>query len=224
VFWWPPAARGHRVAPELGAAAGSVAGDSLSSGSPSDGSRSDGSRSDSSRSGGSRSGAAGSGSDQPSPDSSSAGSGSGQGGLVGRRPNRASPMAVAPDRLNIAAARQVLIHLDATRADAFAHRDPALLASVYVAGPLRNRDVALLARAVPVGCHLRGVRTTFRDVRLLSRHAASVRLSALATLAPSRLDCAGQAAGHAPGAGPVTLTVELVRIGAGYRIERQTVG
>jgi hypothetical protein len=117
----------------------------------------------------------------------------------------------------------VLAHLDATRAAAFARRNPALLAAVYPPGSLRDQDTALVRAIVPPGCGLVGVRSRYSAIRVLDRTATSVRIRVRARLEESRLTCAGRAGRQAPGAGPVRLVIELGWADHRYRIERQQV-
>jgi hypothetical protein len=110
-----------------------------------------------------------------------------------------------------------LAELDALRAKAFATRDAALLRRVYVPGPLLAADTALLARIVPRGCGLAGVRTRYTRVHASVR-GNRVTLSVIAILAPSRLVCGGTPHGTAAGAGPTRLQLELTRTKNGVRI------
>lgn len=119
-----------------------------------------------------------------------------------------------------ASAAALLQQLDRIREQAFAHRDVALLARVYVAGPLLDQDAALLRRVVPPGCGLVGVHTTYAGVR--AREAAErIVVSATATLARSTLTCRSTSAGGAAGEQPTRLRIELVRRADGYRIAAQ---
>ena len=112
--------------------------------------------------------------------------------------------------------------LDGTRARAFATRDATLLGQVYVAGPLRGADAASLARLVPPGCGLRGVRTTYSAIT--TRDAgSSVVLSARASLPRSRLICSGRVVRTAAAVGPLRMQVTLVRRGSGVRIAAEHV-
>jgi hypothetical protein len=113
-----------------------------------------------------------------------------------------------------------LAGLDALRAKAFATRDPALLRQVYAPGRLLTADRALLARIVPRGCGLAGVRTRYSDVHTSARGGRIV-LSVVATLRPSRLVCRGRLRGTAAGAGPTTLRLELIRVRSEVRIAAQ---
>jgi hypothetical protein len=110
-----------------------------------------------------------------------------------------------------------LERLDRLRARAFATRTPALLGRVYVHGPLLTADSALLARIVPAGCGLAGVRTRFAHLRVIDRGARALVI-AVATLPPSRLVCRWRSRTNAPGAGPSRLRIELIRTGDGVRI------
>jgi hypothetical protein len=110
-----------------------------------------------------------------------------------------------------------LDRLDALRARAFARGEPALLRRVYVSGPLLRADTAQLARLVPAGCGLIGVRSRFVPVAVRHTPGRDV-LTVTATLPSSRLTCAGRAHGTAPGTAPTRLAVSLVRTDAGPRI------
>jgi hypothetical protein len=126
----------------------------------------------------------------------------------------------APDvaQLNAAAAGRVLARLDVTRARAYAQRDPDLLAQVYVPGPLRTQDTAQLQSIVPAGCGLFGASTVYSHVAIESRGTTQAVLRVSARLRASTLECGGKPAGQAPAAGPLTLRIELQRVGAGYLI------
>lgn len=129
-----------------------------------------------------------------------------------QRPPAASP---------VQRSQTALVTLAHTRELAFAERDTALLAQVYLPGPLLQADAALLARIVPAGCALLGAHTAYRDIAVSGTEQHPV-ITTTATLSPSRLMCAGSPAGNAPGVGPTELHIELVRIAAGYRIAAQT--
>jgi eukaryotic-like serine/threonine-protein kinase len=118
----------------------------------------------------------------------------------------------------------VLRHLDDLRAQAFARRDPAVLAEVYAPGPLLDQDRALMLRIVPPGCGLVGARTEFRDVRASVTTAGGWSVRATAQLASSALQCVGATGGRAPGTAPTPLRIELTRAAGGYRITRQLSG
>src|SRR6266702_447466 len=138
-----------------------------------------------------------------------------------RTPTRqASPSPSGPSRLDAAGAAAVLRSLDSLREQAFARRDPALLARVYVPGPLLVQDTALLERVAPRGCTLAGVRTAYTSVRVDVSGEHPV-VTTRATLAPSTLICGGTRSGTAAGEGPATLRIELVRHDDGYRIASQ---
>lgn len=133
----------------------------------------------------------------------------------GASPSAADKSVIA---LNSGAVMAVLDQLDAHRQQAFDDRNAALLGQVYVAGPLLAQDTALLERLVPAGCHLVGVHTTYAAVRITSRHATTIDVAVSATLSDSLLTCNGTAKGRAPGSGPMTLNIGLVRHGVGYLI------
>jgi hypothetical protein len=130
----------------------------------------------------------------------------------------ALPSAPAVAKLDAAAAAKVLARLDVARARAYAQRDPALLAQVYLPGALRRQDIAQLQSIVPAGCGLFGASTVYSHVAVESRAATLAVLRVSATLRASTLECGGKPAGHAPAAGPLTLRIELQRVGPGYLI------
>jgi hypothetical protein len=138
---------------------------------------------------------------------------------------RSTPTHVPVNRLPSTAreAAAVLDALDSIRADAFRRRDVALLGEVYVAGPLRMADTAMVQRTVSRGCGLVGVRTTYTGIRIATS-GTRVVVTATATLPTSRLVCGATARGTARGAGPTPLRIELVRTMAGVRIATQRVG
>jgi hypothetical protein len=114
----------------------------------------------------------------------------------------------------------VLRGLDVIREQAFARRQASLLRQVYVPGPLLIQDSALLRRAVPAGCGLIGVRTTYSALRVVPAKDRLV-LAATATLAPSTLTCHAAVAGRAAGEPPTRLRIEVVPAADGYRIASQ---
>ena len=118
----------------------------------------------------------------------------------------------------------VLRRLDDLREQAFARRDVGLLAQVYVPGPLLDEDSVRLRRLVPVGCGLVGAHTEFRNVQASSRAAGRWSIRATARLAPSTLRCSGVVRGHAAGAGPTGLRIELAQVAGPYRIAGQLPG
>ena len=78
----------------------------------------------------------------------------------------------------------ILTGLDAVREQAFAMRQPGLLAGIYASPTLLAADTAQLLRSVPIGCRLIGVRTSYRDVH---------------PLLPTVLDSAGRMTSNATG-------------------------
>jgi hypothetical protein len=112
----------------------------------------------------------------------------------------------------------VLRALDAARALAFAARNPVRLRRVYAAAELFARDRALLLRLVPAGCGLAGVRTDYREVRVLRAAAGSAIVAAQARMRPSRLLCAGAPVDRARGTRPTQLELRLVGGASGYRV------
>lgn len=145
-----------------------------------------------------------------------------------RQPRYATPLprsdASLPARSPPVAAGEVLRRLDDLREQAFAHRDPKLLARVYVPGPLLDQDAALLRHIVPIGCGLVGAHTDFRDVEVASAAATTWTVRAMAQLAPSTLRCGGVVSGHAAGTGPTGLRVELTQEAGQFRIASQLPG
>ncbi|WP_375489319.1 protein kinase [uncultured Jatrophihabitans sp.] len=132
----------------------------------------------------------------------------------GRGPVRAGVVAGSP----ATSAAAALDALDRLRATAFATRDATVLRRVYASSALLAADAAQLRRTVPAGCGLAGVRTAYAQVRVLSAGATRVVVTARATLAASRLMCAGRQRGSAGGAGPTSLRLELVRASTGMQI------
>jgi hypothetical protein len=125
---------------------------------------------------------------------------------------------VAPVSLDATKAAGVLADLDALRERAFATRSAVLLTGVYPSGALLTQDTQLLDRLVPNGCGLQGVKTTYQNVKIVSRSADSVVVSAAATLAQSVLICDGAATARAPGSGPSPLQLTLSWRKSGYLI------
>ena len=114
----------------------------------------------------------------------------------------------------------VLRGLDVIREQAFARRQASLLRQVYVPGPLLTQDSALLLRAIPAGCELIGVRTSYAALRVTPAKARLV-VAATATLAASTLTCHAVVTGRAAGEPPTRLRIELVPAVDGYRIASQ---
>ena len=131
---------------------------------------------------------------------------------------------VSPQSSNSPSPADVLRRLDDLREQAFARRDVGLLAQVYVPGPLLDEDSVRLRRLVPVGCGLVGAHTEFRNVQASSRSAGRWSIRATARLAPSTLRCSGVVRGHAAGAGPTGLRIELAQVAGPYRIAGQLPG
>ena len=131
---------------------------------------------------------------------------------------------VPPQSSDSPSPADVLRRLDDLREQAFARRDVGLLAQVYVPGPLLDEDSVRLRRLVPVGCGLVGAHTEFRNVQASSRAAGRWSIRATARLAPSTLRCSGVVRGHAAGAGPTGLRIELAQVAAPYRIAGQLPG
>jgi hypothetical protein len=129
-----------------------------------------------------------------------------------------SPPPSPPARLTPLA---MLHRLDATRAVAFASRDPSLLSAVYASPQLLARDRALLLAVVPPGCGLHGLHTSFTRLVVAYRSAERVRVRLRQAVAGSKLVCNGVASGVAPGSAAVDTEVTLVRDGSRFRIESQ---
>ncbi len=132
---------------------------------------------------------------------------------------RTTPSTATPPADTAAVA---LAALDAVREQAFGRNQPALLAKVYAPGPLLAQDAALLARVVPPGCALVGLRTSYSTLQTTSAGPDRLVLRVRATLAPSTLLCAGARSATASGGGPANLRIELLRSADGaYRIASQ---
>ena len=131
---------------------------------------------------------------------------------------------VSPQSNNSPSPADVLRRLGDLREQAFARRDVGLLARVYVPGPLLDEDSVRLRRLVPVGCGLVGAHTEFGNVQASSRSAGRLSIRATARLAPSTLRCMGVVRGHAAGAGPTGLRIELAQFAGQYRIAGQLPG
>lgn len=114
----------------------------------------------------------------------------------------------------------ILRGLDVIREQAYARRQASLLRHVYVPGPLLTQDSAVLRRAVPAGCALIGVRTSYAALQVTPVNGRLV-LATTATLAPSTLTCHAAVAGRAAGEPPTRLRIELVPAADGYRIASQ---
>ena len=114
----------------------------------------------------------------------------------------------------------ILRGLDVIREQAFARRQASLLRQVYVPGPLLTQDSGVLRRAVPAGCELIGVRTSYSALEVTPAKGRLV-LATTATLAPSTLTCHAAVAGRAAGEPPTRLRIELVPAVDGYRIASQ---
>jgi serine/threonine protein kinase len=143
-----------------------------------------------------------------------------------RQPTLAAPSAPNASTLSGSSSSpaDVLRRLDDLREQAFARRDVGLLARVYVPGRLLDEDGALLRRLVPVGCGLVGAHSEFRNVQASVPAAGRWSVRATARLAPSTLRCNGVVNGHAAGAGPTGLRIELTLVRGQYRIAGQLPG
>jgi len=135
-------------------------------------------------------------------------------------PATAGPVTAAPATSPAARAAVLLRDLDRIRELAFARRQVALLARVYVSGPLLTQDTALLQRVVPAGCGLVGVHTTYAQLQADVVDDRLV-LATTATLAPSTLTCHATASSGAAGEKPTRLRIELIHRSDGYRIASQ---
>jgi hypothetical protein len=148
-----------------------------------------------------------------------------------RRPAGAAPPRTAPAGSITERVTAELDRLDALRGQAFAERRPDLLAEVYAPGPLLAADRDVLARTVPAGCGLSGVRTAYAVSGVRQDADGSVSVTAAATLAPSVLRCpaggSGAPTASVPGAGPSVLLIRLSPAAdgsAGLRISDQRAG
>jgi hypothetical protein len=117
-------------------------------------------------------------------------------------------------------ARAILTVLDHAREAAYAHRDPARLSAVYSSALLLARDRDQLLSAVPPGCGLTGVRTTFEHVRAV-RRGSRLQVHARVRVRAASLECRGSPGVRAPPARPVSMTIDLHRTRSGYRIESE---
>jgi eukaryotic-like serine/threonine-protein kinase len=124
----------------------------------------------------------------------------------------------APQPVTAAA---ILGQLDSARERAFGDNDPNILKQVYVAGPLLAQDVQTMARAVPPGCGLIGLRTTYASVNSAGMAGRKLVISAVATLSPATLICGGARTATSASRGPTPLRIELVTTDDGYRISSQ---
>lgn len=131
------------------------------------------------------------------------------------------PAPVAPPATP-ASARAVLAVLDRARQAAYARRDPALLAGVYSSAVLLARDRAELLSAVPRGCGLTGLRTTFDQVRAEQR-GIRMRVHARVHVRAASLVC-GASHSERASARPVPMTIDLRRTADGFRIDAERRG
>ena len=129
-----------------------------------------------------------------------------------------SPVA-GPDRA--AEARQLLAALDRIRGQAYATRDPSLLARVYRSGDLLDHEVDVLLKSVPDGCRLLNVRTSYDDVSV-DVQADLWTIAARAVPTPPRLDCPDRAEEQLPAPPPGRLRIEVERSGASARVSGVT--
>lgn len=86
----------------------------------------------------------------------------------------------------------LLATLDERRAEAYADRDASALRAIYGSASLADADVAQLAGRVPMGCGLQGLRTDYRNARIVGRDARSTTVEAWVTIAPAVLRCDGR--------------------------------
>ena len=137
--------------------------------------------------------------------------------VSGALPGRSSPAQTDAGRL--------LQGLDDLRVQAFAHRQPALLAQVYVSPTLLAQDVAQIQTRVPEGCVLVGLKTSYRQLRVISRTPTRIEVSGTITLSAAELRCAGQVRGRTSPAGPTPVRVVLSATpDGGFAIASQQIG
>jgi hypothetical protein len=108
--------------------------------------------------------------------------------------------------------------LDRRRAQAYARRDPRLLAQVYAAPALLRQDAATLLALTAPGCGITGLHTAYERPQVTVRGAGRAVVTVSARVAPSVLSCPGNPARPVAGTVPTTLRIELVRTRHGPRI------
>ncbi|MCU1590664.1 MAG: serine/threonine protein kinase, partial [Frankiales bacterium] len=118
--------------------------------------------------------------------------------------------------------RAVLDGLDASRAAAFAHADPAPLAQVYAAGsPLLTADRAAVARLHATGRTARGVRHTVRTVTVSSYDGTTATLRTVDVLAAYEvMDASGRVAQRTAARLPAAFVVTVVSTAQGWRLQQ----
>jgi hypothetical protein len=136
-------------------------------------------------------------------------------------PDSQAPDSQAPDSQAPVAEPAVLRELADRRAAAFALNRPQLLAGVYQSPALLAQDIDQLGSRVPAGCGLTGLRTSYRDVRVISAGQQRLELRVTASQPPAALVCAGVVRSRMLPATPTRLALILVRVGAGFRIASQ---
>lgn len=138
----------------------------------------------------------------------------------------AGPVSTAPGPTPAGAGSWAVLldQLDGRRAQAFAARNPQALTQVYPLGPLLAQDQRELLAVVPEGCSLVGARTSYTQVRQVSRKGAAITLHAVASLAPSTLRCPTRPAASVAGRAPTALQITLTAHDSDYRISGQQLG
>lgn len=91
---------------------------------------------------------------------------------------------------------------------------------MYTSEALLRADTSLLLHIIPVGCGLRGVRSTYTDVHVDASSSRAV-VTAMVTLPATALMCGTTPSGQAPGVGPLRMRMTLVGPPASARIADQ---
>lgn len=130
----------------------------------------------------------------------------------------ASPTAAGPSRaVDPTDPAGILAALDRRRSQAYASRQPALLAGVYRSPSLLAQDTAQLTSTVPTGCQLVGLHTSYQQLSVVATDNR-LQLQVTATVTGGALTCNGTLLRRTPAAPPVRLAILLTNAGGGFLV------
>jgi serine/threonine protein kinase len=137
-------------------------------------------------------------------------------------PHRATDVADVRGASVVPAA--ILQAIDKVRAEAFAQRRADLLRRVYASPDLLAQDVERLQAAVPAGCGLIGLTTTYTAISVTTQTTGRIELQASASLPPARLQCGDQVGRPSASAGPTLMRIVLTASApGGFEIASQRI-
>jgi hypothetical protein len=142
---------------------------------------------------------------------------------MGRGPAAAAPSGHRPALRS--APTQLLEQLDSLREKAFAEGRAELLSRVYTSPALLAQDATQLRTRVPAGCQLAGLKTSYREVTVISQTVSRIELRAVVALAPAEVRCGGQGQGRTASAGPTPIRIVLaIRPDGSFGVDSQQTG